>query len=259
MLDNRYERPGSGYAERRRPDPRLAVRIREALGVLGDGDGVVNVGAGTGSYEPRDTRVVAVEPALAMIRQRPGFAAPVVRARAEALPFADGAFAAALAVLTIHHWFDWRAGLREMARVSRRRVVLFTWDPGSEDTWLSDYFPDLVGRDRRRFPSLAGLREILRDIEVVAVPIPHDCSDGFMGAYWRRPAAYLDAGVRSAISGLATGAPSASLARLAQDLDSGAWAWKVGRVLERDELDLGYRIVLAARGAYLPNPVTPAP
>jgi len=239
----RYDRIGAGYALRRRPDPRLTAAIWARLG---EPDGLLNVGAGAGSYEPRDRAVVAVEPALSMVRQRPAGAAPVVRARAEALPFGDGAFGTALAVLTIHHWSDWRAGLREMARVSRRRVVLFTWDPEGESSWLGDYFSQVIEDDRRRFPSVGAIAEVLGEIEVVPVLIPHDCTDGFMGAYWRRPAAYLDPSVRGAISSLAPGAADGCLAKLAEDLGSGAWVQEHGRVLERDEIDLGYRLIAAS-------------
>ena len=240
----RYDRIGEGYAIRRNPDPRLAAVI---LGALGDAESILNVGAGTGSYEPPDRRVIAVEPAIAMIRQRPATAAPVVRACAEALPFPDKSFGAALAVLTVHHWSDWRAGLRETVRVSRRRVVLFTWDPHAKSSWLGDYFPHVIDADRSRFPSLAALQAILGEIEVAPVRIAHDCTDGFMGAYWRRPSAYLDPGVRIAISSLATGASaSASLSRLADDLGTGAWERKHGQVLKHDEIDLGYRLVVAS-------------
>jgi ubiquinone/menaquinone biosynthesis C-methylase UbiE len=154
----KYDRIGAGYVLRRRPDPRIAVMI---WGALGDAESIVNVGAGTGSYEPPGRSVVAVEPATAMIRQRSPFAAPAVRASAEALPFPDASFGAALAVLTIHHWSDWRAGLRELVRVSRRRVVLLTWDPRSTGFWVADYFPTLVDADRLRFPSLGALQEVL--------------------------------------------------------------------------------------------------
>lgn len=238
----RYDRIGGGYALRRRADPRLAIMIRGALGESGR---LVNVGAGTGSYEPPDRQVIAVEPSLSMIRQRPAGSAPLVRACAEALPFADGAFAAALAVLTIHHWSDWRAGLSEMARVARRRV-LFTWDPRAEISWLGDYFPRLLEDDSRRFPTMGAIGEVLGSIEVMTVPIPHDCTDGFMGAYWRRPQAYLDPGIRSAISGLATGVADDGLAKLADDLRTGAWVREHGHLLDREELDLGYRLVISS-------------
>jgi len=180
-----------------------------------------------------------------MIQQRLESAAPAIRACAEALPFADGEFGASLAVLTIHHWSDWRAGLREMVRVSRRRVVLFTWDPASENSWLNDYFSHLVDSDRLRFPTIAALGGILGNIDVIPVRIPHDCTDGFMGAYWRRPFAYLDPGVRSAISSLSTAEASVSLAHLADDLSTGAWQKKHGQVLTHEDLDLGYRLVIA--------------
>ncbi|HEY8924917.1 MAG TPA: methyltransferase domain-containing protein [Polyangia bacterium] len=237
----RYDRIGEGYALRRRPDPRLAAAI---WGALGEPGRLVNVGAGAGSYEPVDRPVIAVEPSLAMIRQRRVGAAPVVRACAEALPFADRAFSAALAVLTIHHWSDWRAGLREMRRVSLDRVVVLTWDPQAEGSWLGDYFSRLLENDRLRFPTIAAIGEVLGEIEVVTVPIPHDCTDGFMGAYWRRPQAYLDPGVRSAISSLATKDADGRLAMLADDLRTGAWARRHGDLLQRENLDLGYRLII---------------
>lgn len=239
-----YDRIGAGYVEQRLADSRLAALIWDALA---DAESIVNVGAGAGSYEPRDRPVVAVEPSIAMIRQRADSAAPVVRACAEALPFPDASFAAAMAVLTIHHWADWRAGLRELVRVSRGRVVLFTWDPKSDSLWLSDYFPHLLAADRQRFPSLSALRELLGEIEVVPVRIPHDCTDGFMGAYWRRPSAYLDPAVRAAISSLATDASAASLGRLAHDLAAGVWRRRYGSLLKQDDADLGYRLVIASR------------
>ena len=240
----RYDRIGTGYVQQRRPDPRLASLIWDALG---DADSIVNVGAGAGSYEPRDRPVVAVEPAITMIRQRAAGAAPVVRACAEALPFPNASFAAALAVLSVHHWSDWQAGLRELLRVSRRKVVLFTWDPQSEGFWLADYFPQLLEKDRQRFPTLTALRTVLGKIEAVPVPIPHDCSDGFMGAYWRRPSAYLDPKVRAAISSLAAEASNVSLIRLADELGNGVWERKYGPMLQQDAVDLGYRLVVASR------------
>jgi len=243
MAEQRYDRIGVGYADRRRPDPRLAAVMSEALR---DADSILNVGAGTSAYEPTGRRVVAVEPALAMIRQRPASAAPVLRAYAEALPFLDRSFDSALAVLTIHHWPDWRAGVREMIRICRRRIVLFTWDPQSETSWLSDYFPQLIDADRARFPTLTALRATLGETEIVPVRIPHDCTDGFMGAYWRRPSAYLDPNVRSAISSMAGGMSALALSQLADDLTTGAWERKHGQVLTREEMDLGYRLVVAS-------------
>src|SRR6185369_7762292 len=138
-----YDRIGRSYTATRRPDPRLAARIADALG---DARSVVNVGAGTGSYEPCDRFVVAVEPSATMVRARASGPTPIVRAAAEALPLANGSVGAAMAVLTIHHWDDVARGLAEMRRVARRRVVIFTWDQGVWQTfWLiRDYLPILV-------------------------------------------------------------------------------------------------------------------
>jgi len=241
-----YDAIGQGYGVHRRPDPRIASAI---VAALGPATTVVNVGAGAGSYEPRDRRVVAVEPSGAMIRQRRAGSAPVVQASATALPFSDAVFDAALAVLTVHHWPDRARGLTELARVARR-VVILTWDPASSGFWLvDDYFPELAVIDRPIFPGLAELRRLLGPIDVRPVPVPHDCADGFLGAYWRRPHAYLDAGVRGAISTFAKLGPiEAPLARLRRDLDDGSWARRHGHVLQRTELDLGYRLIVAGRG-----------
>ncbi len=240
-----YDRIGRGYASHRRADPRIAAAVGRALGAAAS---VVDVGAGAGSYEPRDRPVVAVEPSIAMIRQRPAEAAPAVQASATALPFGDGAFAAALAVLTVHHWPDRARGLAELARVARARVVVVTWDPASAGFWLVDeYFPAIAAVDRAIFPTMAELGRALGPIEVLTLPIPHDCTDGFLGAYWRRPAAYLDPGVRAAMSTFATiGDAETGIARLGADLAEGTWARRHGGLLARTELDLGYRLVVGA-------------
>jgi SAM-dependent methyltransferase len=237
-----YDALGRDYRAYRRPDARVAALIAAALG---DAETVVNVGAGAGSYEPDDRPVVAVEPSTVMLRQRRS-GAPVVQASATALPFGDGAFAAALAVLTVHHWPDRARGLAELARVARGRIVVLTWDPAWAGFWLVDeYFPEIVALDRPIFPALDELRRLLGPIEVRPVPIPHDCTDGFLGAYWRRPAAYLDPGVRGAISTFAK-LPDveAGLGRLRADLADGTWARRHADLLDRTELDLGYRLVI---------------
>jgi SAM-dependent methyltransferase len=244
-----YDEIGLGYRDYRRPDPRVAAAITRALNRT---DTVVNVGAGSGSYEPSDRRVVAVEPAMTMIRQRRAGSAPVVQASATDLPFRDEGFAAALAILTVHHWPDREGGLDELARVARQRVVVVTWDPASAGFWLTDdYFPDLFAIDRRIFPTMEDFRRVLGPIEVEPIPIPHDCVDGFLGAYWRRPHAYLDARVRGAISTFAklheAGRDLEGLERLRRDLGAGTWTRRHGDVLTRSEIDLGYRIVIAAR------------
>jgi SAM-dependent methyltransferase len=240
-----YDSIGRGYRRFRRPDPRIAAAIVKALGAAAS---VANVGAGAGSYEPRDRRVVAVEPSLTMLRQRAPGAAPAVRAVASALPFRDASFDAALAVLTVHHWPDRARGLAELARAARRRVVVLTHDPGADHFWLEDYFPSLFRISREILPPLEELRRALGRTRVIDVPIPRDCRDGFQGAYWCRPEAYLDAGVRSAISSfvrLGSEELADGLARLRDDLASGAWDRRHGALRERDQIDLGYRLVIA--------------
>lgn len=240
---HRYDRLGIGYSLRRRADPRIAAQILEALA---DASTVVNIGAGSGSYEPQDRSVMAVEPSMVMIDQRPGGAAPVVRARAEALPFADDSFDCALAVLTIHHWSDLALGLSELRRVSRRRVVVLTVDPSVRRFWLLDYFPELADVDQRVLPPLSVVHQHLGRCTVIDVPIPHDCADGFLGAHWRRPDAYLNAEVRSSISGFSRiSGVEAGVAALERDLESGEWDRRYGQLRGEPTIDLGYRIVVA--------------
>jgi len=242
-----YDRIGAGYSATRRPDPRIAARIIEALG---DSASVVNVGAGAGAYEPRDRMVVAVEPSATMIRQRPVGSAPVVQGAAEALPLVDGAVDSSLAVLTVHHWTDRARGLAELHRVARGRVVILTWD---QDVWESfwlirEYLPCIRDRDRPRALAISDIVSALGKSQVLSVPIPHDCVDGFHGAFWRRPEAYLDARVRSGISTYASISPAechAGLRRLAADIQSGVWKGRHGDLLKLDELDLGYRLIVA--------------
>lgn len=246
-----YDAIGRGYFRQRRPDPRIAAQLAAALGTARS---VLNVGAGAGSYEPADRVVIAVEPSTVMLAQRPHGAAPAVRARAEALPFADRAFDAVLGVLTLHHWADHVGGLAECARVARDKVVLLTWDPGSEGFWLvRDYLPEFLALDRRQFPPVAVLAAAFEAtcgpgvrLEVAPVPIPRDCVDGFLAAFWARPAAYLESAVRAGISSFArVPGVDAGLARLRADLASGAWAVRYGGLRAADALDAGYRIVVA--------------
>jgi Methylase involved in ubiquinone/menaquinone biosynthesis len=198
-----YDRIGRDYARRRRADPRIAAAIDAALGKARS---VVNVGAGTGSYEPHERDVIAVEPSSVMLAQRPAGAHSAVQARAEALPFDDAVFDAALCVLTLHHWTDRSRGLRECIRVTRDRVVIVTFDPSAAGFWLSQrYLPELMELDRRQFPTMDELRAILGGearVDVQPLPIPNDCADGFLGAFWARPHAYLDPRVQEGISSL---------------------------------------------------------
>lgn len=246
MALDTYDAIGRSYSTRRRPDPRLAAHL-DAL--IGSDATVLNVGAGTGSYEPIRSGVVAVEPSSVMLSQRPPSAAPAVRAIAEVLPFQDQAFDVVLAVLTVHHWNDQRRGLEECARVAKDRVVILTWDPDAEGFWLvSDYFPEILAIDRRVFPSMKLLRAVFGRIDVQPFAIPCDCVDGFLGAYWQRPEAYLDNEVRagiSAFSRLANIGPQ--LQRLERDLASGNWERRNAELRNRSELDIGYRFVVAER------------
>jgi SAM-dependent methyltransferase len=241
-MASRYDRIGLNYANLRRPDPRIAARIEAALGSSAT---ILNVGAGAGSYEPAGRRVTALEPSARMIRQRRTPAAAVVQGRAEDLPFADSSFDASMAILTVHHWSDQARGLAEMRRVTRGPIVLLTFDPSFRGFWLFDYLPELVALDEAQMPRMEDFERWLGPVDIARVPIPHDCTDGFLAAYWSRPAAYLDPRVRAAMSSFwALGDVSGALARLESDLDSGAWANRHGHLLEGGELDCGYRLVV---------------
>jgi SAM-dependent methyltransferase len=245
-----YDSIGRNYAAFRRPDHRIAAAIDAALG---DAVSVVNIGAGAGSYEPLGRTVLAVEPSELMIRQRPTGAAPCLRGSAEALPLETASVDAAMAVLTIHHWADLERGLGEMARVARKRAVLLTWVPDAAPFWLTeDYFPEIAAADRKIFPSAAALVAMLErrigPAHMAPVPIPQDCTDGLLCAYWRRPESYLDADIRSAMSSFARIDAGAGLARLRADLSSGRWAERNRHLLALDTLELGYRIVCCEIG-----------
>jgi SAM-dependent methyltransferase len=243
-----YDRIGLTYATTRAPDPRIERQIAEALG---DARSVVNVGAGTGAYEPRGLEVVAVEPSIVMLAQRAPGAAPGVQASAEALPFLDGSFDAALAVLTMHHWSDWRAGIAELRRVARQRIVMLTFDPAYISRyWLvRDYLPQIAVQDERRFPTVETVAEALGGVGIVPVPIAHDCSDGFLCAWWKRPLAYLEEAVRANISSFAAMDPVAladALERLERDVADGTWAERNAALLAQDEADFGYRLLVTS-------------
>lgn len=239
-----YDTIGLNYANLRHPDPRIAARIAEALG---NARTVLNVGAGAGSYEPTGRQITAVEPSGEMIAQRPPSDVRVVQASAEDLPFEDATFDAAMAVLTIHHWTDRARGVAEMRRVTRGRIVFLTFDPDFRGFWLTDYFPELVTLDEGQMPRLTEYSDWLGSVDISPVAIPHDCTDGFLAGYWRRPAAYLDDKVRAAMSSFwALGDVSDGLAALERDLASGAWAERYGDLLERETLDCGYRLVQTA-------------
>jgi SAM-dependent methyltransferase len=237
-----YNTLGEGYALRREPDQRIADSIVFALG---SSQSVINVGAGTGSYEPTDRHVFAVEPSELMISQRPAGAARCVIGSAESLPADNRAFDAAMAVLTIHHWSDWRQGLREMRRVARQRVVLVSFDDDACNFWLTrDYFAELLAADREIMPTLDALQDELGLATVLPLPVPHDCSDGFAGAYWRRPEVYLDPAARRSMSPFARIDARAGLERLTRDLENGTWHERNADILHLDALDVGYRLLI---------------
>jgi SAM-dependent methyltransferase len=238
----KYDIIGINYAELRKPDRRI-VRIIESA--LGSAQTVLNVGAGTGSYEPADRSVVAVEPSREMIRKRSPVAAKAIQASAEDLPFDDKSFDASMAILTIHHWPDKGAGLREMRRVTRGRIVLLTFDP-SHRPWLTDYLPELARLDEAQMPTMSEYERWLGSVQVTPVLVPHDCSDGFLYAYWRRPAAYLDGRIRSGSSSFwAISNAEAGLQNLRRDLETGEWERRYAELLSLDEYDAGYRLVVA--------------
>lgn len=241
-----YNRIGHGYAARRRPDPRIERRIWEALG---DARTVLNVGAGAGSYEPTDRVVVAVEPSAVMRAQRPAGSAPCIAADATKLPFDDLAFDAAMAILSDHHWADPIAGLRELRRVARRVVVL-QWDTALDPSpfWLvRDYLPEFAALTAGR-PTLTQRAEAI-GATMTPVPTPHDCTDAFFPAYWRRPEAYLDEAVRASTSvwtRVGATVERRVVDRLAADLASGVWHERHGDLLDLDELDTGARLLVSA-------------
>jgi SAM-dependent methyltransferase len=246
-----YDRTGSTYSLTRRPDPHIAGVIDRAFH---DAASVANIGAGTGSYEPSQT-VVAVEPSRVMISQRPVTAAPAIQAVAESIPIRTDAVDAAMAVLTVHHWADIAVGVSEMLRVARRRVAILTWDNTIfRDFWLvREYLPAVGETDARLAVPIGTLISLLGEdrVSIVSIPVPHDCLDGFGGAYWRRPHAYLDEAARTGMSLFAlTPKPQLQdgLARLGSDLASGAWQRRHNDILEEPELDLGYRLLISEIG-----------
>jgi hypothetical protein len=241
-----YDEIGKSYRATRRPDLRIAAQIHTALPGKGT---VLNVGAGAGSYEPAQT-IVAIEPSTIMIGQRPPGSAPCVRAVAEALPLRDKCVDATLTLLTVHHWNDITAGIAQLRRVTRRRIVVFTWDQTVlRNFWLlSDYLPEAEATSQAHAVPLDLLIELLGGADVQPVPVFHDCTDGFGAAYWRRPEAYLEPVVRAGISMLAQAGEAAlteGLARLAADLESGQWARRHADLLGLEQLDVGYRLLVS--------------
>ena len=242
-----YDTLGRTYSATRRADPRVAAQIGQALAGSAS---VVNVGAGTGSYEPAQT-IAAIEPSQTMIGQRPHGAAPAIMAAAEHVPLRDNCADAALALLTVHHWTDLAAGIAEMRRIARHRLVVLTWDADviGEKFWLlSEYLPEARAADAALAVPVDRLMSLLADPVITPVPVPHDCTDGFGAAFWRRPDAYLDPAVQAGISlftKTGSGMVEVGLARLTADLQSGRWQREHAGLLELTQLDLGYRLITA--------------
>ncbi len=241
-----YDQPGLRYAAMRQPDPRIAEQIRVALG---EAKTVLNVGAGSGNYEPADRTVVALEPSAAQRAQRPAGAAPCVIGTAEALPFDDKSFDAVMASLTIHQWPDLERGLAELKRVARGRIAILTFDPGRiASFWFYGYLPPQANAERKRMPEFARLAALLGpDTSFETVPVPFDCTDGFNEAFFGRPERFLDPAVRAAQSLWSFLGPDMEadiVRRLTADLDSGAWDAAHGHLRTQPTFDGSLRLVM---------------
>ncbi len=253
-----YDTIGQGYVAHRRADPRWEAVINEQLG---DGRVVVNVGAGTGNYEPVERDVIAVEPSSVMVGQRRPGGAPAVRASGSALPLPSGCADVAMAILTVHHWDDWAAGLAELCRVAPRRVVLtMDFELHSHFWFLEDYVPEVGAYTRRLAPGADVVAEAIGggspslspssspSSSSIPLLVPRDMEDGVLGAYWCRPEAYLEPAVRANCSGLALADPAIvarGVAALEADLSSGEWQRRHADLAELPAIDLGYRLVVA--------------
>jgi SAM-dependent methyltransferase len=240
-----YDRLGRGYGRVRQPDPRIAAQIDAALG---EARTVLNVGAGTGSYEPEGREVMAVEPSAEMIGQRPPGSAPVVQASAEALPFSDGSFDASLAVLTAHHWLDLGTGLAEMRRVSRERIVIVTFDSEAlAELWIArDYFPEMLTLKRRSEATSSELGGLLAGAAIEPIPVPHDCTDQFFAALWARPEKLFDEEIVKPMwvwQSISEEARRSGRERLRVDLENGIWEQRYGHLRALPSMDVGLRLV----------------
>jgi SAM-dependent methyltransferase len=245
--DFNYEFSDNEYSQIRRPEPHFARKIREALG---DAKSLINVGAGTGSYEPVDMSVTPIEPSESMRRQRPPHLAPAIDAVAEDLPFPDKTFDAALASVTVHQWHDLRRGLSELRRVTRGAIVIMTFDPVSlRKFWLAEYAPEMLAHESGRMPDLAQLVALLStDVHIEALPIPADCADGFAEAYFGRPESFLDAQVRKSQSAWGFITPHeerTSIGRLRSALEDGSWDRRFGTLRSAPEYSGSLRLLKA--------------
>lgn len=244
-----YDQIGVEYPSRRRADPRL---FRHILAALGDVRRVLNVGAGAGNYEPDDRLVVALDPSNLMLGHRRKGRRRAVQGVAERLPFSDRSFDISLATFTVHHWTDIPAGLLELGRVSARQVILFHDRALSPCYWIDDYFPEILDLPTEQHPDAEELGRWLQVIRTEVVPIPIDCTDGFCSAFWGRPEALLDPGVRagsSALSQLSPDVADRDAGHLREDLESGAWDARYGFLRSLPEFDMGYRLLICGHQA----------
>jgi SAM-dependent methyltransferase len=244
-----YESFGQHYPGRRRTDIRIFHYIRKALG---DAKTVLNVGAGAGSYEPSDRYVVALEPSAVMRAQRDiQNKFPAVIGSADNLPFDDNAFDASMAILTVHHWPDMQKGLQELRRVTKHQVVVMTFDPDSlHEFWNAEYFPDVIEVEKRRYPTIDFIKEVLGgNCEVQKIPIPFDCTDGFQEAFYGRPDAFLEDEIRRAQSAwgfLPEGVEAKLIEAFRKELESGEWDRKYGHFRRQETFLCALRLVVSS-------------
>ncbi|HMQ69614.1 MAG TPA: methyltransferase domain-containing protein [Ignavibacteria bacterium] len=250
-IENRaidYDSSGHTYSGFRRTDPRIAALVLKALG---NAKSVINVGAGAGSYEPDDRYVAAVEPSIVMRSQRlAGNKVPAINAKSDDIPFDDYSFDASMAMLTVHHWPDIEKGIKEMKRVSKERVVIMTYDPDQlKKFWNIHYFPELIEIEKSRYPKIEFIKNCLNGkCEIMKVPIPLDCADGFQEAYYGRPEEFLKKEVRNSQSAwkfLPEGMEEILVKRLADDLDSGEWDKKFGHNRNEPFLNGALRLIVS--------------
>jgi SAM-dependent methyltransferase len=220
---------------------------------------VLNVGAGAGSYEPVDRWVLAVEPSATMRAQRSTGSAPAIAARAEALPFDDDAVDAAMACITIHHWDPREVGLAELRRVALGPVVVLTFALDALVDWQREFRREGLEIERPRFPSPEAVARALGGrTRVETIRTPADCRDGFFEAFWNRPEALLDPGVRASQSMwalLPAGVEARIVGRLDDALRSGAWDEEYGYLRAERSFAGSLRLVVSEPGTPIAAPL----
>ncbi len=238
----KYDNIGINYSQKRKSDPRIASQI---LSKLEKAKSIVNIGAGSGSYEPDDIELVALEPSIEMINQRSSNAHPTVQGVAESLPFPDNSFTHALTILSMHHWTNREMAYREINRVATEKFVAVSWNPNSEPFWLTkDYFPEIFEYDKRIFPDVNEIENYFDNVQIEPLLIPEDCIDGFLAAYWKKPSAYLDINVRNSISSFSKlNDITKGLKKLKTDIENKSWIQVNKSILSKSSLDAGYVII----------------